>query len=293
MTTSDDSQIHNESEMIDAIRRSGYLIESQISEMLSKAGFFVEANQVIKDPLSGKSREIDLLAEYYSYQEGRQGTVAKVKFVFEAKNNPYPLVLLTQLQSTPNIEIWESLREVITQSESTEHSIEEGFYGALIADKTDGIFTQYCTFKRKKDSRESELMAFHPDELHDSLVKIVQHCDEQFEFWEARKPDGFFRDFLYLPVVVVGGTLYELSPDVTPKLKQVRTSRLLFNYHRGDEPRCATIYIVTMEGFASFINEIIEIERRIENQMAARKKKVAQKASPNTPNNDAPSIDRE
>lgn len=291
MTTSNNDQIPNQTEMIDAIRRSGYLIESQISEMLSNAGFFVESNQVIKDPLTGKSREIDLLAEYYSYQEGRQRTAANVKFTFEVKNNLYPLVLMTELKSTPNIEIWESLREVITQAESTEHSIEDGFYGNLIGDKTNGIFTQYCTFKRKKDSKESELMAFHPDEFHDGLVKIVQHCDEQAAFWQDKESDGFFRDFLYLPVVVLGGELYELPIDVTPKLRQVQTSRLLYNYHWGDEPRCAVIYIVTMEGFRSFINNIIEVERRIEDQMA-QKNKAAQKASPNTPNNGAPSIDK-
>ncbi len=291
MTTSDNDQFPEQNEMIEAIRRSGYLIESQISEMLSNAGFFVETNQVIKDPLTGKSREIDLLAEYYSYQADRSGVVAKVKFVFEAKNNPFPLVLLTQFKSTPNIEIWESLREVITQPQSIEYSIEEGFYQALIGDKTDGIFTQYCTFKRKKDSRESDLMAFHPDELHDSLVKIVQYCDEEFSFWQEREPDHrCFRDFLYLPVVVLGGALYELSPDVIPKLKQVHSSRLLYNYHRGDEPKCATIYVVTMDGFASFIDEIIQTERRIEDRMVEAKMRSAKNVSLNAPDNDTRSI---
>ena len=44
MITSDNDQTSDQSEMIDAIRRSGYLIESQISEILSSSGFFVEAN---------------------------------------------------------------------------------------------------------------------------------------------------------------------------------------------------------------------------------------------------------
>jgi len=271
MTASENDKLPDQGELIDAIRRSGYLIESQISDLLSNAGFFVETNQVIKDPITGKSREIDLLAEYYSHHEGRSGIIAKVKFVFEAKNNPFPLVLLTELKPTPNIEIGESFREVITPPEYMANSTEEGFFDALIGEKTEPIFTQYCTFKRKKDSRDSELMAFHPDELHDSLVKIVQHCDEQLTFWQGRESDKHFRDLLYLPVVVLGGTLYELSPGDSPNLKQVQTSKLLYNYHHGDESKCAIIYIVTMAGFGQFIKEVIQAERRIEDRMARAK----------------------
>ncbi len=58
-------------EMIDAIKRSGYLLESLISKYLSQSGFFVESNQVIVDPYTGKSREIDLVAEYHDWNRTR------------------------------------------------------------------------------------------------------------------------------------------------------------------------------------------------------------------------------
>jgi hypothetical protein len=280
--TVENEQSPNTDEMIAAIRRSGYLIESQISEMLSSRGFFVEANQVIKDPLTGKGREIDVLAEHYSPRNDRPNLVARIKFAFEAKNNPFPLVLLTRFEPTPNLMIYESLREAITLAGTATFELEDGFYGQLMLDKEEGIFSQYCTFKRKKDAKDSELMAFHPDELHDSLVKVVQYCDEQYAMWEAYKPDHYFRDFLYLPVVVLGGTLFELASEDPPRLRQVQSSQLVFNYFRGEEPKCATIFLVAMSGFSKFIDDMMQIERLVEDRMVAAEKKAAQKASPNS-----------
>jgi hypothetical protein len=278
MKTSRSESFADHDEMIDALRRSGYLIESQISEMLSQSGFFVETNQVIRDPITGKSREIDLLAELYSPREDNIPVVARIKFVFEAKNNPFPLVLLTQLKPTPNIEIYESVREVITPNNPKADTIEEGFYGALFDNETEPVFTQYCTFKRKRDSAKSELMALHPDDLHDGLAKIVQYCDEQIAFWQGQKTDRYIRDFLFLPVIVLGGKLFELVPDLNTTLKQVQVSRLLYNYHLGEETKCAIVYVATQEGFGVFINNLIRMERKIEEHLLEQNQRASTKS---------------
>ncbi|MCG8528056.1 MAG: hypothetical protein MI748_16860, partial [Opitutales bacterium] len=51
------------SEILECMSRSGYLMEGRIIRSLNEAGFFVEPNQSIIDPETGKSREIDLIAE--------------------------------------------------------------------------------------------------------------------------------------------------------------------------------------------------------------------------------------
>jgi hypothetical protein len=48
-------------DLIEAIKRSGYLLESEIASILARSNFFIESNQVIEDPVTGKSREIDLI----------------------------------------------------------------------------------------------------------------------------------------------------------------------------------------------------------------------------------------
>lgn len=265
---------------MEAIKRSGYLLESQISEILSKAECFVEANQVIKDQTTGKSREIDLIAEHDPFseympdtKERRINAVAKIKFVLEVKNNPYPMVVMTSLKWSPNIILEESIKEVITETENVSHSVEEGFFGRLLGSRQDGIYTQYCTFKKKKEGgRDAELMAWHPDEFHEGLVKITQYCDEAVEPWEDKVKDRFFRDFLFLPVLVLGGELYELNIDKRnkPKFKKVQSSKLLYNYHRQDEPMSAIIYVVTKRGFSDFIKNMIELEKQIEEHMEAK-----------------------
>ena len=280
MTTPGNEQPAVQGEMIEALRRSGYLIESEISLILSSLGFFVDSNQAIKDPLTGKSREIDLLAELYRPLEEHLGVTSSIKFAFEAKNNPYPLVLLTRFESSPNADVYDSLREAITTPDSITYEPEDQFWGALLENNLDAIFTQYCSFKRKRDGKDQELMAFHPDELHDSLAKIVQYCDEQVLFWEQHKPDEYFRDFLYLPVVVLGGELHELYPGDPPQLKPVQRSRLLLNYYRGDEPKTALIYAVTMDGFRNFIDGMIKIQDQIQQNMLGARRKTTRTTSP-------------
>ena len=107
-------------DFIEAIKRSGYLLESEIANTLARADFFVESNQVIEDPITGKSRELDLIAEYFDKSNNKGGehrVCAKIKFVFEIKNNIFPLVLMTKFEFSPNIEIWESTKEIQTAPE--------------------------------------------------------------------------------------------------------------------------------------------------------------------------------
>ena len=275
----DDDYKLTQNDMIDAIRRSGYLLEAELSEILSKTGFFVESNRVIKDPVTGKSREIDLIAEYdtiFSERKMRDRVIASTKFIIEAKNNPHPMVLMTNLKWNPSIELTLTLKEVITETEGVHHSLEDGFFGRLIGFGTieeTNIYTQYCTFRKKKDSGKDELMAWHPDEFHEGLMKIIQYCDEEMEEWEDSEPDDYLRDFLYLPVIVLGGDLYELKTEENnqqPILQKVDSSKLLYNYHKDDVPRSGLIYVVTRHGFSDFIKKMLDIEQTIEEEMRSK-----------------------
>ena len=119
-------------------------MESEISGYLAKEGFFIESNQVIEDPQTGKSREIDLTAEYYEYNKDRAGfkTATKVRFVFEIKNNQFPLVLLTKFEFSPNIEDWIGLKEALTIPDDIKYDWYESYYETLIQKRDKSIFTQ-------------------------------------------------------------------------------------------------------------------------------------------------------
>jgi hypothetical protein len=259
-----------EDEMIEALERSGYLLESEIVKYLASSGFFVESNQVIKDPHTGKSREIDLTAEYYQYNasnsENRCAT--KVRFVFEVKNNIAPIVLLTRYEPSPNIEDYLGLKQYFTVPSGISYAHYDGFMDPLIESKKYSIFTQYCSFQKKKANED--LMALHPDNIHDGLGKICQFCEENtIDSDESEPADGCLRHFLYLPVLLINDNLFELSYSTDDNIKLLRTETaiLVHNYHFENVPSMAFIPVITKRGFPDFLQFMIEIEQRLEKKM--------------------------
>ena len=261
----------SEKDLLEAISRSGYLFESEISNMLATAGFFIESNQVIEDPFTRKSREIDLTAEYYrGYDKDKTGykVSSKINFVFEIKNNIYPLVLMTKFEDSPNIEIWESLKEIQTTPEGVDWSSSEGFYEKILDDK-DVLYTQYCSFNHKKGHKSKELMALHPESVYTGLSKITQYCEEKIEIWNDFEIDEYYRKFLYLPILLIKDELYELkfNDKLAPSLHRVDESKLVFNYYFKGTPNISIVCVVTQKGLNKFLKNMINLERTVEEEM--------------------------
>lgn len=243
----------------DALHRSGYLFESEITSKLRSIGYFVESNQLILDEETGKSRELDLLAEKPLYAS--EEIITKVRFIFELKNNPFPVVLLTKVDETPYLSFTEVLKDKIDFRDQFPNYT---FQNPLVYKKEDTIYSQYCTFQEKK-GKAKELMAWHPESFHLGLKKLVKFCDDQLEF------DGFkycpesvkFRTFLYLPIVLLKGKLLVLESESPIQMKEVKTATLLYNYHKEDYPSSAFIYFVTEDGLEEFLKQFTEFEKKI------------------------------
>ena len=84
-----------------ALIRSGSVMEFRIVSMLADSGFFVQPNQTVADPKTGKTREIDFIAEEYDPDELeaviKQRVSVLVRFVCEAKNDASSVVVLTKV----------------------------------------------------------------------------------------------------------------------------------------------------------------------------------------------------
>lgn len=255
----------NEEEILGALGRSGYLFESEISKMLSEKGFFVETNTVIKDPLTGKSREIDLTAEFYdaniNYRENKSFT--KIKYVFEIKNNSAPIVLLTEFENNPNIQDWEAFKQYLTIPSEMEGYFSSHYWDKLVLQNKFSIFTQYCSFQKK--NKNDELMALHPDNIYEGLSKISQYCEQKIQNKNITEPDQYLRLFLYLPVLLITDDLYELKYNETKshKLDKTQCSLLLYNYHYEGKPSMAYIFVVTKQGLTELLNFMTQIEKEV------------------------------
>jgi len=260
-----------ETEMLQSLQRSGYLLESAVARQFVDKGFFVETNQVVKDPFTGKSREIDLQAQngHYDEESGRLGVYVNIHFTCEIKNNLYPTVLLTPYFFTPFGDERGGLKQGQTGS---------GFQEELDIDKFPDLFsiyssypsarvyTQYCSFTRKDKGKE--LMAEHPEALYAGLSKITQCCEEFVEYWnnyplkDQEDADRVHRNLLYLPVVILKDDLYELNVNGADEhvFTKVPYSRLLFSYHYKEVPQSAMVYFVSQPGLDSFIDNMLKAE---------------------------------
>ncbi|MBU1297494.1 MAG: hypothetical protein KKD82_22055, partial [Gammaproteobacteria bacterium] len=230
--------------------------------------------QVVEDPITGKGREIDIIASSFSngnyYSDIR--TISQIEYVFEVKNNLYPIVLLSEFRDSPYIESWTGLKELISRPKDVRgYASHEAYFDKLIVENKN-IYTQYCSFHKKKIN--DDLMASHPERFHESISKIIQYCDENVDCHEHYDEDAseaeerVFRHFIYMPILLVRGELFELQGD---DLVEVKFSTLVTNYYLNGENRMAFVFVVTRDGFQGFMQETQEMERNAATKMAELK----------------------
>jgi hypothetical protein len=258
-------------EMLAILERSGYLFESEVSRHFVDRGYFVETNQVLKDSFTGKSRELDLLAQHNFIDPacGEMNAYSKVHLVCEVKNNLYPVVLMTPYTFSPYGDERGGLKQGQT-GEGFLKDLDIDYYLTQWTSKLSNItqFTQYCSFQRKNNNNKNELMAIHPEELYAGLSKITQACEESVDslktdYFRNHLTDRTHRNHLYLPVLIIKDELYELHSGSEDQhdLRKVRSSRLYFSYYHSDEPRTALVYVVTKAGLDEFIDCMMALER--------------------------------
>jgi len=266
----------DEEKILDALNRSGYLFESEISKKLTNKGYFVESNKVIVDPITGKNREIDLIAQFDDIhkRDYTSKCSAKINFIFEIKNTSSPILLLTEYQNSINDEIWNSIKEFITIPDGLEyfnHEIDDRLIYNNIS-----LYTQYCSFQEKKNS--NELMALHPDNIHSGIQKITQYCEEQIEYYQSKDNDAsddYLRHWIYLPILLISKDLYELKIDDEniPRISKTEQSSLIYNYHYDNKPTSCIIKVVTKNGFEEFMSSMITFQDDIEKNMKRLREK--------------------
>jgi len=255
-------------EMLECLQRSGYMLESTVVRNLHAAGFFVEPNQSLQDERTGKSRELDIVAEFYSYNPDHRGVCVKTTFVIEVINNSYPFVLTTQRPWTPNSPLDDYVRYASTPSE--DHG--NPFLGHVDVFNIKGfenwqLHSQYCAFTRKKS--DSELMAHHPDDVHSSIQKMVEYSIDAIQTWPFSEPDKYWRLFFWQPVLVLRGDLFILNdtPDTKPELKPAKSGKLEYNFHYRGKAESMLVDIVTEPHLLRLLKDYVMQDETCEEQI--------------------------
>jgi hypothetical protein len=230
---------------------------------LSEAGFFVEPNVALLDRRTGKSREVDLVAEFYEHNPKLEKISVRTHFVVEAINNSLPIVAMTEHPESPITDIDAFVRYATTPSDAPFQTRVDVFEGKGVF--TEKRYSQYCGITRKKAG--DELMASHPEDLYSSLLKIAEFIEQQASEFESRQwppEDPYWRLWFWQGVLVVGGEILTLD-DSADGMSLVETPRapLVFNFHVGEQPKTVVIQLVRERELLPFARRVIEEDRTL------------------------------
>ena len=256
------------SEVLSCLERSGYLLESRLVRQLVDDGYFVEPNQAVLDPRTGKSREIDLLAQHFDGTAPIYSVTVKTHFVIEVCNNKLPVVLLTERPDSPVLAAYESyLKFGCSPEPFPYHSDLDCFQDRL--ETAGSLFSQFCGISEKKSGHPGELMAGHPDDLYGSLLKLSEYVDDEVEHWH--QPEGLSqsksnRVFFWHPMLALGGDLLvtRVDRDGQAHLEERESAFLEFNRHTDEGLRTALIEFVTATAMRRRLAEIVAYDRVLE-----------------------------
>lgn len=255
-------------EIQECLRRSGYLLESRLVRRLADIGFFVEPNVAIADRRTGKSREIDIVAEYFAYETDHPGVAARSHFAIEAINNNLPLVVMTPYPGSMDAE-FDDLRYATTPPYPNPFETDVALYEEKgIYRRT--LYAQYCALTRKRAG--DELMASHPDDLYSSLLKLAEFIEQQATDFETRKwpeNDEYWRLWMWQGVLVLGGDLLIAidAADGTLSLAETDEASLVFNFHLAEQPKTVVIDVVRERALVPYLKRAIDADHRLEVRM--------------------------
>jgi hypothetical protein len=247
---------------IEALSRSGYLLENRIAKKLDAFATHLSMNVLFSDPESGQPRELDAYCFRGETSDAHEFFEASAHLLIECINNPQPIAFFAGAR-TPSLYPILAARPAWLGPYPIEESIGIAkFHHCFKAP----IATNYCTFVSKKSG---EWMVTHADEQHrefSTLSALAQLTREkQLQVLEdySRPEDAMHYcgiELIY-PILVVEGTLFKVGQDskATVKLEQIDHIRYCRSQIWKGTRRYCPIDVVT-EGFFPKHLELIEAD---------------------------------
>lgn len=211
----------NVSQMGDAVKRSGYLMEQRVLPLIEGAGFYVEANPVYLDPITGKSREYDFSAITAMKLFKEDYDFVFLKLIGECINNSQPIVFFPHSTGFDFLHVSDikcvgiPTYFVVERESEDEISLVDFFRIDDWHHYARGTrSSQYCTFVRKKGNNDWQ--AWHDEEHHaifSGLVEATRHeMQTLLTTWQP-PPDGEepVNVSLFYPLVIVQKDLFECT----------------------------------------------------------------------------------
>jgi hypothetical protein len=286
-------------EIEEALNRSGYFLESRVLSDLSKKGYKNFPNETYPDPITDKSREIDIISKGLRLTENLSlNDFLNFEFtydlVIECINNTQPVAFFKRPDKDPYtifnkfyysktfrdlLPLYDGRRGGDYEFDDYTTSSKNFHYNLMPKN------TQYCSFSLKK-GKKNEWMASHPDGLNDTFGKLldfVEHSTTKTDkrFTESNGIDAV-RIKMMFPVLILQNRLIEVS-ETKGKIEIEDKNHLIYNSKQySDKKDGFLIDIITEDYLAEYLNlvknsmtnlksKIVDVYRDIE--VVARKSK--------------------
>lgn len=262
-------------EMLEAITRSGYLIEQRSKAVLEKQGYYVETNRSYPDAGTDKSREYDIFgSKFFPLFRGEPSGLASI-IICECKNNPQPVVFFGNdppLTLMFHEQVKSSGIPVVVWDQGGFLNLSHFFrFETLFHQCRRHVAKQYCSFSPKN---KGGWLASHPDEQHQFFSTLVEAVETAIsEHYENLEPPLSNETVpvnlqIYYPLLVLQGGLYTAHQTrhelVLREAKHVQFLRQLWS---NGSPKAYQIDVI-QEGFLrSYLNlvdgEIQDLRKRL------------------------------
>lgn len=246
-----------EKEIKEALYRSGYLLESRVSNWFTNNDFSVEPNFTFFDPTSQKSREIDLSVETNAKLcETKEKVQVNTDFIIETINNDRPVVFFSNRKYVDTDTVFSSIN-YLSKFPGTQNDymflidhLKLHYFNNLLA-------TQYCSFQEKKKNKREDVewMAYHPEDLYDTFRKLLFSSKSVRNKWvEIFDDNNWHRLFRFQPLVIITSDLLEAEVEgKNVNLIKKKMIPFVFNYSFETEHYSIIIDIITEDYLDSYI----------------------------------------
>lgn len=213
-------------EIVQAIERSGFLMEQRVASSFESLGFNVQTGYPFEDPEEGKSREIDVWAVMRGTRDEARKVCVWLEMICECKNNENPFVFLRRPKGHLDNLYFDPCQYVLPFSlyqAPTEdgHGTREqsgfrlfGFHEFHYWYRDSTRATQFCKILRKGDGWEANQGGIY-DAIFYPLAKAATARRVDRSLYSPRDPSEWKNIYLLFPVVVVNGKIYQIDSTLS------------------------------------------------------------------------------
>lgn len=211
----------NDSEIMQALRESGYLMEQHVASAFESLNFVVNTNYPYEDPDEGKSREIDVRSIRNVCTNQDRLLSAFSELIVECKNSSNPFVFITRDKNNFDLTIepsefifpikYETVKD-LGDNQSVITPISPFFHLGFDKVHEDHIrkskAVQFCRIDRNGRGWHANHGGLY-DAIFYPLVKAV-HA-RKAEIPKGRNPGDWRYLWFFFPLVVTSGALLEVD----------------------------------------------------------------------------------